>query len=66
VPSTALLRLQNGISAMVIENGVARQRIVHVGPVGADSTLITDGLHSGDKLVVTGGFQISEGTRVSY
>jgi membrane fusion protein (multidrug efflux system) len=66
VPSTALVRLQNGISAMVIENGVAKQRILHVGAVGADSTLITDGLRPGDKLVVTGAFQITEGTRVSY
>lgn len=66
IPSTALLRLQNGISAMVVENGVARQRKVTVGASSTDSSLITDGLREGDKLVVTGGFQVSDGTKVSF
>jgi membrane fusion protein (multidrug efflux system) len=66
VPSTALLRLQNGISAMVVENGIARQRKVIVGATTTDSSLITEGLHDGDKLVVTGGFQVSDGTKVSF
>jgi membrane fusion protein (multidrug efflux system) len=66
VPSTALLRLQNGISAMVVENGVARQRKVIIGATNADSSLITDGLRQGDKLVVTGAFQVSDGTKVSF
>ncbi len=66
IPSTALLRLQNGISAMVVENGIARQRKVVVGATTVDSSLITDGLREGDKLVVTGGFQVSDGTKVSF
>jgi membrane fusion protein, multidrug efflux system len=66
VPSTALLRLQNGISAMVVENGIARQRRVVVGATSTDSSLITDGLREGDKLVVTGAFQVSDGTKVSF
>ena len=66
VPSTALLRLENGISAMVVENGVARQRMVRVATVTADSALIAEGLRVGDKLVITGAFQISDGTRVSF
>lgn len=66
VPSSALLRLQNGISAMVVENGVAKQRKITVGATTPDSSLITEGLHEGDKLVVTGAFQVSEGTKVSF
>jgi membrane fusion protein, multidrug efflux system len=66
IPSTALVRLQNGISVMVVENNVARQRIVQVGASAEDSTLITEGLHAGDNLIVTGAFQVSEGTKVSY
>jgi membrane fusion protein (multidrug efflux system) len=66
VPSAALLRLQDGICAMVVENGVARQRKVSVGAANADSSLIKDGLRQGDKLVVTGAFQVSDGTRVSF
>jgi membrane fusion protein (multidrug efflux system) len=66
VPSAALLRLQDGICAMVVENGVARQRKVSIGATNADSSLIMDGLRQGDKLVVTGAFQVSDGTRVSF
>jgi len=66
VPSTSLLRLQNGIYAMVAEGGIARQRIIAVGATTTDSTLVSSGLRAGDKLIVTGGFQVSDGTRVSY
>ena len=66
VPSAALVRLQNGISAMVVENGVAKQRKVSVGATTPDSSLITDGLREGDKLVVTGAFQVSDGTKVNF
>jgi membrane fusion protein (multidrug efflux system) len=66
VPSASLVRLQNGISAIVVENGVAKQRIISVGATTPDSSLISSGLKAGDKLVVTGAFQVSEGTKVSF
>jgi len=66
VPATALLRLQNGISAMVVENGIARQRTLKIGASGTDSSLISEGLKAGDNLIVTGGFQVSDGTKVSF
>ncbi|HMD68358.1 MAG TPA: efflux RND transporter periplasmic adaptor subunit [Chitinivibrionales bacterium] len=66
VPSAALLRLQDGICAMVVENGIARQRKVLVEATNTDSSLIKDGLHQGDKLVVTGAFQVSDGTKVLF
>ena len=42
VPSSALLRLQDGICAMIVENGVARQRKVVVGANTVDSSLIKE------------------------
>jgi membrane fusion protein (multidrug efflux system) len=66
IPSTALLRLQNGISAMVVENGAARQRLITVGATTDDSAMITRGLREGDRLIVSGAFQVSDGTRVTY
>ncbi len=66
IPSTALVHLESGISAMVVENGTARQRLLRVETATADSALISEGLRSGDKLVVTGAFQISDGTRVAF
>jgi RND family efflux transporter MFP subunit len=66
VPSSALLRLQNGIFAMIVENGVARQRIVKVGASTEEKTQILEGLKAGDLLIVSGAFQVSDGTKVSY
>ncbi|HUI90948.1 MAG TPA: efflux RND transporter periplasmic adaptor subunit [Chitinivibrionales bacterium] len=66
IPSTALVRLQNGVAVMVVENGVARQRIVSVGATNTDTSLITNGLHAGDKLIVAGAFQVSDGTKVAF
>jgi membrane fusion protein (multidrug efflux system) len=66
IPSTALLHLENGLAVMIAENGVALQHIVKAGATAGDSTLITDGIAADDKLIVTGAFQVSDGTRVSY
>ncbi|MDD5673885.1 MAG: efflux RND transporter periplasmic adaptor subunit [Chitinivibrionales bacterium] len=66
IPATAMLRLQNGIAVMTVENGIARQREVTVGAATQDSVLIASGLQSGDKLIVTGAFQVSNGTKVTY
>jgi membrane fusion protein, multidrug efflux system len=66
IPSTALVRLQNGISVMIVEDGTARQHMVKTGATAGDSTLIIEGISQGDKLIVTGAFQVSDGTKVSY
>ena len=66
VPSAALVRLQEGITVMVVEQGIARQRLVEVSATSGDSSLVTRGLAPGDKLIVTGAFQVSDGTRVTY
>jgi membrane fusion protein (multidrug efflux system) len=66
VPSTALLRLQNGIFAMVVENGVAVQKSVNVEITDGENVLIKNGLNAGDLLIVSGAFQVSNGTKVIY
>ncbi len=66
VPSNALMRMQTGVFAMVVENGVAHQRSVVVGATTTDSSLILSGLNANDKLVTVGAFQVSEGTKVTY
>lgn len=66
IPSTALVRLQNDITVMVVDKGVARQQSITIGATAGDSTLVVSGLKSGDKLIVTGAFQVSNGTKVSY
>jgi membrane fusion protein (multidrug efflux system) len=66
VPTTALLRFQNGTAAMVVENGVARQRALKVSATVDDKALIAEGLRASDTLIVSGAFQVSNGTRVSY
>jgi membrane fusion protein (multidrug efflux system) len=66
IPATALLRLQNGTSVMVVENGVAKQHLVDIAVSNGDSVMIRSGLTAGDKLIISGAFQVSEGTKVKY
>ncbi len=64
VPSASLLRKDKGVSAMVVENGKAREVAVTLGSSRGDSVLVTSGLKSGDRLVIQGAFRVSEGSRV--
>jgi multidrug efflux pump subunit AcrA (membrane-fusion protein) len=51
---------------MVVENGVAKQRLVDIAVSNGDSVMIRKGLNAGDKLIVTGAFQVSDGTKVIF
>jgi RND family efflux transporter MFP subunit len=66
VPSTALLRLQNSITAMVVENGIAHQRTIAIETFAGDKAVIKSGIQSGDNLIVSGAFQVTEGMRVTF
>jgi RND family efflux transporter MFP subunit len=66
IPATALLHLQNGTSVMVVENGIAKQHLVDIAVSNGDSVMIRKGLSAGDKLIVTGAFQVSDGTKVTF
>lgn len=66
IPHTALLHLQNGVAVMVAEQGVARQRRITAGASTPDGVLVTSGLKAGDRLIVSGAFQLSDGSRISF
>ncbi len=66
IPATALLHLQNSTAVMVVENGIAKQRVVEVSASNGDSVMVGKGLSAGDHLITTGAFQVSDGTKVIY
>lgn len=66
VPSTAVLRLQEGTMVMLVKDGKALQVPVHLGPSSGDSVVVDTGLNPGDLLITVGAFQVSTGTAVAY
>ncbi len=66
IPSQAVLRMQQGTTVMVVNGDQAKQVPVVLGPTRDDAVLVTSGLSDGDKIITTGAFQVTEGTRVSY
>jgi RND family efflux transporter MFP subunit len=66
VASQAVLRLQDGTAVMRVENGIAHQVPVVLGPSLGDSVVILSGISEGDRIITVGSFQVSEGTRVKF
>lgn len=66
VASTSVLRLQEGTAVMRVENGISRQIPVTLGPTRGDSVVVLSGLNAGDRVITTGAFQVSEGTKVEF
>ncbi len=66
VPSTAILRLQDGTMAMLVRDGKAVQVPVNLGPASGDSVVVETGLTVGDMLITVGAFQVSTGTPVQF
>lgn len=66
IPSTAILRNENGPFAMVAENNVARKHELTLGPADGDSVVVLKGLKEGDLLITVGSFRASEGTKLKY
>jgi membrane fusion protein (multidrug efflux system) len=66
VPSTAILRLQEGTMAMLVKDGKALQVPVILGPSSGDSVVVETGLTVGDMLITVGAFQVSTGTPVQF
>jgi HlyD family secretion protein len=63
-PTSALFRVGENWAVFVIENGVARQRIVTVGLENGLEAEITEGLGEGDQVVTHPGDNIIDGVRV--
>jgi membrane fusion protein (multidrug efflux system) len=66
VPSTAVLRLQDGTKVMLVRAGKAFEAPVKLGPSQGDSVVVESGISAGDTLITTGAFQVSTGTKVTY
>lgn len=66
VPSTAVLRMQNGTVVVLARNGKAEQVPVRLGPATGDSVVVETGVAAGDTLITTGAFQVATGTKITY
>jgi membrane fusion protein (multidrug efflux system) len=66
IPAASILHLQTGPAVMVVVNGAAQQRAIEIETTNGENVLIKAGLNAGDKLIVAGAFQVSNGTRVKY
>jgi membrane fusion protein, multidrug efflux system len=66
IPSQAVLRMQQGTAVMVVVGERAKQVNVVLGSAREDAVLVTSGLSDGDKIITTGAFQVTEGTKVTY
>jgi membrane fusion protein, multidrug efflux system len=65
VPETAVRPSENGFLAFVIEDGVAKRRILTLGMRTADGRIeVRDGLAAGETLVVRGAEALREGVKV--
>ena len=64
--SSSVLRLQEGTAVMRVVDGRARQVPVTLGPSRGDSVVVVEGLSAGDRIISTGAFQVSDGTRVEF
>jgi RND family efflux transporter MFP subunit len=66
IPSTAVLRLQEGTMVMLARQGKALEVPVKLGPTSGDSVVIDNGLAAGDTLITTGAFQVATGSKITY
>jgi len=74
VPVTAALRINGQYFAFVAEEAkgpdgkpalVAKQRAITVGPISGDTYTVLDGLHAGDRLVVSGAQKLADNAPIA-
>lgn len=65
IPQTAIRPSEKGFLSYVVENGVARQRILTLGMRTADGQVeVKDGLRAGETLVIRGAEALRDGAKV--
>ncbi|HUO85839.1 MAG TPA: efflux RND transporter periplasmic adaptor subunit [Thermoanaerobaculia bacterium] len=64
VPLEALVDLGEERAVFVVERGVARRRIVELGPIVGERVVVTAGVGAGEAVVVEGEQRIADGQRV--
>lgn len=65
IPDTALHTSETGFYVFVEDGGVARLRVVSAGIRQGNTVQITDGLKSGDRVIVFGGNNLNDGENVT-
>ena len=65
VPANAILINQNGKFVWVEEDGRATRRVIHISGYSGKGVIVSEGLQSGDRVIVEGYQKVSEGMRVS-
>lgn len=64
IPQDAVVELPQGHAAFVVEGNVARQRRVRIEDMAGAQALVGEGLAAGDRLVVAGHRELSDGDAV--
>ena len=68
VPTEAVVRDERGTSVFVVANdtsgAVARRRPVELGPDAGDTVVLRSGVEAGDRVIVSGAADLTEGERV--
>ena len=64
VPETAVVTREDGDVVFVVENGVAHMRSVKIGPAEGGQVAIVEGLKSGEKVVLVGQQELSDGAKI--
>ncbi len=64
IPRTALVESLKNPYVYVVDNGVATVRKITIGRIFGDNIEVTNGLNDGDRVITSGQFNISEGTKV--
>jgi HlyD family secretion protein len=64
VPTSAIFRQKEGWAVFVLQDGIARIRLVQIGHRGPLSAEVTGGLAEGDQVVAHPGPSLKEGARV--
>jgi len=64
--TTAILRDEDGAFVMVTDGSTAQKHPIVLGPARSDSVVVLSGIKVGDKVIVQGGFRVTDGTKVKF
>jgi HlyD family secretion protein len=65
VPANAIRRHGQVISAFVVEDGIARLRLLQIGDAGPDRVVVLAGLDAGESVVTSPPLQLADGHPVA-
>ena len=65
IPANAILINQDGKFVWIEEEGRATRRFIQIAGYSGNGVIVSEGLHSGDRIIVEGYQKVSEGMKVS-